>query len=67
MPYITPVANKSDRPPSIGKPTGGGGAPPSSGSGGPILECAAKLKSIKLKHNKNTLTFLLFILGLNMR
>jgi hypothetical protein len=34
--------------------------------GGLGFEYAAKVNSIKLKHNKIILTFFLFILGLNM-
>ncbi|MDO9594843.1 MAG: hypothetical protein Q7J19_07605 [Lutibacter sp.] len=50
----------------MGNPGGGGGALESSGLGGLGSEYAATPMSIKLKHSMNTLTFFLFILGLNM-
>ncbi len=63
-----PEINKSDKPPSIGKPGGGGGIPAAlvcPGLGG-FLEYATKPMSIKLKHNINNLIVFLFILGLNV-
>ena len=62
MPKATPDANKSDKPPSMGMP-GGGGLLASSGLGGSILAYVTKLKSIKLKHNIIILIFFLFIFG----
>lgn len=66
MPKATPDANKSDNPPSIGKPTGGGGGGKSllfwPGVGG-VSAYTTILKSIKLKHNIIILIFFLFIFG----